>query len=66
MDNKLSATIPKQQKIVPLEEAERVHILKALKQTNWQIHGNTGAAGLLGINPSTLRSRMKKLNINKT
>jgi PAS domain S-box-containing protein len=48
-----------------LEEEERKHILKALEKTNWQIHGSKGAATLLGINPSTLRSRMKKLGIVK-
>ena len=52
-------------KIITLEKVEREHIIKALKLTNWQIHGSTGAADLLGINPSTLRSRIKKLNIIK-
>jgi len=56
---------PKNEKILKLEDAEREHILKALKHTNWQIHGYKGAAELLGINPSTLRSRMKKLDITK-
>jgi len=55
---------PKQ--ITSLEDAERSHILKALKHTNWQIHGSNGAAELLGMNPSTLRSRIKKLSITKT
>jgi len=47
-----------------LQEIERNHIIKALQITNWRIAGNKGAASLLEINPSTLRSRMKKLNIN--
>lgn len=51
--------------LVSLQEAERDHIIKALKLTQWQIHGETGAANILGINPNTLRSRMKKLNIVK-
>jgi transcriptional regulator with PAS, ATPase and Fis domain len=51
--------------LVSLQEAERDHILKALKLCKWQIHGETGAANTLGINPNTLRSRMKKLNIVK-
>ena len=63
--NKESTTSPMQHKILSLQEAEREHIFKALKQTNWQIHGDSGAAELLGINPSTLRSRMKKLDIVK-
>jgi DNA-binding NtrC family response regulator len=63
--NKVSKLINKKENIVSLQEAERSHILKALKLTNWQIHGETGAANILGINPNTLRSRMKKLNIRK-
>jgi len=39
------------------------HIKKALKMTKGKIHGPTGAAELLGINPSTLRHRMRKLGI---
>jgi PAS domain S-box-containing protein len=48
-----------------LENIERTHIERALKFTKWKIHGKEGAAELLGINPNTLRSRMKKLNIVK-
>jgi DNA-binding NtrC family response regulator len=48
-----------------LEDVERAHILRTLQQTNWVIHGGRGAASLLGINPSTLRSRMLKLGIKK-
>ena len=51
--------------LVSLQEAERDHILKALKLSKWQIHGETGAANILEINPNTLRSRMKKLDIVK-
>lgn len=49
-----------------LEDVERNHIVRALKQTNWVIHGKNGAAQILGINPSTLRSRMEKLGIKKS
>jgi formate hydrogenlyase transcriptional activator len=35
-------------------------------RTNLVIHGKKGAAEILGINPSTLRSRMEKLGIKKT
>jgi PAS domain S-box-containing protein len=52
--------------IIKLEELEREHIISALKACNWQIHGEEGAALALGLNPSTLRSRMKKLGIEKT
>jgi DNA-binding NtrC family response regulator len=46
-----------------LEAVERNHITRALNDTNWVIHGKKGAAEILGINPSTLRSRMAKLGI---
>jgi transcriptional regulator with GAF, ATPase, and Fis domain len=48
-----------------LENVERSHILRALNYTKWVIHGSQGAAEILGINPSTLRSRMEKLGIKK-
>jgi formate hydrogenlyase transcriptional activator len=48
-----------------LESVERRHIARALGETRWVIHGKKGAAELLGINPSTLRSRMEKLGIKK-
>lgn len=48
-----------------LESHERNHILRALGETGWVIHGKKGAAEVLGINPSTLRSRMEKLGIRK-
>ena len=54
-----------QDAIVTLEESERMHIRQALAATAGRIHGSDGAAALLGINPSTLRSRMKKLGITK-
>jgi transcriptional regulator with GAF, ATPase, and Fis domain len=40
-----------------------VHIQRVLTMTHGIVHGPSGAAALLGINPSTLRSRMKKLGI---
>ena len=46
-----------------LEEAERAHILTALKETRWVIAGPNGAAARLGMNRSTLQFRMKKLGI---
>ncbi len=48
-----------------LEETERDHILHVLENTRWIIEGDRGAAKVLDINPSTLRSRMKKLGIQK-
>jgi transcriptional regulator with GAF, ATPase, and Fis domain len=46
-----------------LEEVERRHILSVLQQTRWVINGEKGAATILGLHPSTLRSRMDKLGI---
>ena len=48
-----------------LEENERRHILWALHKTGWKIRGQGGAAELLGIHPSTLRFKMKKLGIQR-
>jgi PAS domain S-box-containing protein len=48
-----------------LAGVERDHILQILHKTVWKIEGAGGAAELLGLNPSTLRSRMRKLNIRK-
>ena len=46
-----------------LEEVERHHILAVLDRTRWVINGPRGAAAILGMHPSTLRSRMAKLGI---
>jgi DNA-binding protein Fis len=40
------------------------HIERALAATNGQVEGNRGAAYLLGINPHTLRAKMRKLEID--
>lgn len=48
-----------------LAGVERDHILQILRKTVWKIEGTGGAAELLGMNPSTLRSRMRKLNIRR-
>ncbi len=48
-----------------LEELERRHILQVLSQTRWRVEGPKGAATILGLNPSTLRSRMQKLGIKR-
>lgn len=51
--------------LLPLIEMERRHILQALQKTNWQISGPEGAAHMLQMNPSTLRSRIKKHRLEK-
>jgi formate hydrogenlyase transcriptional activator len=48
-----------------LEEVERRHIESVLQQTNWMIEGERGAARILNLHPSTLRSRMKNLGIRR-
>jgi transcriptional regulator with GAF, ATPase, and Fis domain len=52
--------------VVPtLEEVQRQHILRVLSLTQGRIYGPGGAAALLGLKPSTLQSRMKKLGITR-
>jgi formate hydrogenlyase transcriptional activator len=56
---------PPQEQSLNLGELERTHILRVLEQTHWRIYGNGGAAELLGLNPETLRSRIRKLGIRR-
>ena len=49
-----------------LEKLEREHILEVLQQTGWRIEGPKGAALKLGLHPSTLRSRMLKLKLQRS
>jgi formate hydrogenlyase transcriptional activator len=51
--------------ISTLEDAERQHILRALRQTGWRIAGSKGAAVLLGMKRTTLQARMRKLGIHR-
>jgi transcriptional regulator with GAF, ATPase, and Fis domain len=48
-----------------LAEVERDHIRRVLEHTRGRIYGNGGAGALLGLKPSTLQSRMKKLGIDR-
>ncbi|MBP1780150.1 MAG: DNA-binding protein Fis / transcriptional regulator, Fis family, partial [candidate division NC10 bacterium] len=48
-----------------LKEAERRNLLLALEATGWRMEGANGAARLLGMNPSTLRSRLKALGVSR-
>ena len=45
------------------QRSYRENIVSALEASNWRISGYGGAAELLGINASTLRGRMKSLEI---
>ncbi|MFZ4860076.1 MAG: sigma 54-interacting transcriptional regulator [Desulfuromonadaceae bacterium] len=49
--------------IKAIDDLERDHIFQVLQLTGWRINGDKGAAVILGINPSTLRARIKKLGI---
>jgi formate hydrogenlyase transcriptional activator len=48
-----------------LDEVNRDHISRVLERAYWRIEGLHGAASILGLNPGTLRSRMKKLGIKR-
>ncbi|HMS82827.1 MAG TPA: sigma 54-interacting transcriptional regulator [Nitrospira sp.] len=48
-----------------LEELERTNMMRALETAQWKVSGEQGAASLLGLNASTLSSRMKVLKIQK-
>jgi formate hydrogenlyase transcriptional activator len=47
-----------------LEVAEREHVLRALRETNWVIGGPNGAAARLGMKRTTLAYRIRKLKIS--
>jgi PAS domain S-box-containing protein len=53
-------------KLETMAAMERRHILTVLEAVNWRVSGEKGAAKMLGLNPSTLRSRLKKLNIRRS
>jgi formate hydrogenlyase transcriptional activator len=61
----LASLTPSTSSISTLEEAERLHILRAMKQTQWRIAGPKGAAVLLGMKRTTLQARMRKLGIRR-
>jgi transcriptional regulator with GAF, ATPase, and Fis domain len=44
----------------------RAHIIAALKKSGGKIYGSNGAASLLGMKPTTLQSKMKKLGIRSS
>jgi formate hydrogenlyase transcriptional activator len=50
---------------VTLEEAERDHILNALRESNWVVGGTRGAAARLGVKRTTLISKMRKRGLSK-
>jgi len=48
-----------------LQDVEREHITKVARSTGWRIRGQHGAAEILGLKPTTLEARMKKLGITR-
>jgi formate hydrogenlyase transcriptional activator len=62
LQNRPAATL-EVQPVKTLAEAEREHILVALKEVDWVLSGPKGAAARLGLNRSTLQFRMQKLGI---
>jgi DNA-binding NtrC family response regulator len=53
------------EEVKALAELEQNHIIQVLRKTSWRIEGQNGAALLLGLNPSTLRARMRKYGIRR-
>jgi PAS domain S-box-containing protein len=51
--------------VLELEDLERANIVRALEATGWRVAGREGAAALLGMNPSTLNSRLRALGITR-
>jgi formate hydrogenlyase transcriptional activator len=48
-----------------LADANRAHIVSALRETNWVIGGPSGASARLGLNRTTLIAKMRKLGISR-
>ena len=61
----LTSSVSPFSSISTLEDAERQHILRALRQTGWRIAGPKGAAALLGMKRTTLQARLRKLKIRR-
>ena len=68
--NKLNFELPRTADVATrglksFEEMEREYILEVLKAKNWKIKGEDSASSILGLPPSTLRSRIKKLGLKR-
>lgn len=49
-----------------LADVEKAHIASVLEETHWKIEGKQGAARVLGLAPSTLRDRLKKMGLRRS
>jgi formate hydrogenlyase transcriptional activator len=68
--NTLQIELPGEQNICrsqarTLDDVQREYILNTLETTKWCVRGKNGAAGILGLKPTTLESRMAKLGIRR-
>ena len=61
--NRLGAEDEVSMQSMALKQVEKEHILKVLENTGWKVSGKNGAAEILGLKPTTLEARMKKLSI---
>jgi PAS domain S-box-containing protein len=61
----LDDSVDRIRSVKELQDLERRNLMRALKATGWRVAGRSGAAQLLGMNPSTLSSRMKALGIKR-
>jgi transcriptional regulator with GAF, ATPase, and Fis domain len=62
---KVSSNGKSSSSVSKLEDVEKEHIIEALKKTGWKVSGEKGAAKILGLNPTTLEARMKKMGIKR-
>lgn len=62
-DARVAGQSSESEAVADLKLIEREHIVAVLEDSSWKISGDSGAAAKLGIPPSTLRSKMKKLSI---
>jgi len=68
--NTLQIELPGEQNIYrnqtrTLDDVQKEYILNTLRATQWRIRGKNGAAEILGLKPTTLESRMAKLDIHR-
>ncbi|UCF40731.1 MAG: sigma 54-interacting transcriptional regulator [Gemmatimonadota bacterium] len=60
-----SGPVAEEDALLTLDEVQRRHIVSALEHTGWRVSGPNGAARVLGMKPTTLQARMKKLGISR-
>jgi len=65
IDNCFLKNTSRSKNVTNLFEVEKQHIINILESTSWKVSGRGGAAELLGLKPTTLEARMKKMNIKR-